>query len=49
MLRLTADEIMFLIQAVENITIKGKDASVVAKIHQKLLKEFERLAKVGSK
>ena len=48
-MRLTADEVAFLIQSVENITIKGKDALVVAKIHQKLTKEFERLIKVDSK
>tara|TARA_B100000586_G_C20064035_1_gene407626 strand:+ start:204 stop:326 length:123 start_codon:yes stop_codon:yes gene_type:complete len=36
---------MFLIQAVENSTIKGKDAALVAKIHEKLGKEFERLVK----
>ena len=41
-MRLTADEVMFLIQASENATIKGKDASIVAPIIAKLKKEFER-------
>ena len=41
-MRLSADELMFLIQASENITIKGKDAKVVAPIIVKLNKEFEK-------
>jgi len=41
-MRLTADELMFLIQASENSTIKGKDAGVVAPIIVKLKKEFEK-------
>ena len=41
-MRLTADELMFLIQASENITIKGKDAKVVAPIIVKLNNEFEK-------
>ena len=41
-MRLTADEGMFLIQASENSTIKGKDASIVAPIIAKLKKEFEK-------
>ena len=44
MLRLTADEVMFLTQAVENTAIKGKDAALVARTLEKLVKEFERLA-----
>ena len=49
MLRLIAEEVMFLIQAVENTTIKGKDASLVAKTHEKLVKEFERISDKESK
>ena len=41
-MRLTADELMFLIQASDNSTIKGKDAGVVAPIIAKLKKEFEK-------
>ena len=41
-MRLTADELMFLIQASENSTIKGKDAGIVAPIIVKLKKEFEK-------
>ena len=41
-MRLTADELMFLIQASENATIRGKDASAVAPILVKLKKEFEK-------
>ena len=41
-MRLTADEVMFLIQASENATIRGKDASAVAPILVKLKKEFEK-------
>jgi len=41
-MRLTADELMFLIQASENISIKGKDAKIVAPIIAKLNKEFEK-------
>ena len=48
-LRLTADEVMFLIQAVENTAIKGKDAALVAKTLEKLYKEFERLQVKESK
>jgi len=40
-MRLTADELMFLIQASENATIRGKDASAVAPVIAKLKKEFE--------
>ena len=48
-LRLIADEAMFLIQAVENTAIKGKDAAVVARILEKLVKEFERIQSKESK
>jgi ABC-type phosphate transport system substrate-binding protein len=41
-MRLSADELMFLIQASENATIRGKDASAVAPILTKLKKEFEK-------
>tara|TARA_R100000656_G_scaffold104032_1_gene75788 strand:+ start:773 stop:895 length:123 start_codon:yes stop_codon:yes gene_type:complete len=40
---------MFLIQAVENTAIKGKDAALVAGTLQKLIKEFERLQSKESK
>ena len=49
MLRLIADEVMFLIQAIENTAIKGKDAALVAKTLEKLYKEFERLQSKESK
>ena len=44
-MRLTADELMFLIQASENASIKGKDAKLVAPIIDKLVKEFEKKVK----
>ena len=49
MLRLTADEVMLLIQAVENTAIKGKDAALVANTLEKIVKEFERLQVKESK
>ena len=48
-LRLTADEVMFLIQAVENTAIKGKDAALVAKTLEKLYKEIRPNTKSGSR
>jgi len=42
-LRLTADEVMFIIQAIENATIKGKDSTMVSKVYEKTQKEFKRL------
>ena len=48
-LRLTIEEIMFLIQAVENTAIKGKDAALVAITLKKLVKEFEILQSKDSK
>ena len=49
MLRLIADELVFLIQAVENTAIKGKDAALVAKTLEKLYKEFKILQSKESK
>jgi len=43
--RLSDDELMFLIQASENANIKGKDAKLVAPIIDKLVKEFEKKVK----
>ena len=48
-MRLIADEVMFLVQAVENTAIKGKDAAVVARTLEKLVKEFERIQSKESK
>ena len=42
-MRLTSDEIAVILQALESITIKGKDAPIVAKVLVKLYKEFERV------
>ena len=42
-MRLIADEVMFLIRAVEETAIKGKDAALVANILIKMGKEFKRL------
>ena len=39
---LTQDDLQVLIMAVEGMTIKGKDAPVVAKIILKLSKHFEK-------
>ena len=41
-MRLIADELMFIIKAIEATTIHGKDAHLVAKILEKLNKGFER-------
>jgi len=43
--RLSDNELMFLIQASENANIKGKDAKLVAPIIDKLVKEFEKKVK----
>jgi len=42
-LRLTADELVIIVTAIENSAIKGKDAPIVAKVLVKLYKEFERV------
>jgi len=41
-MRLTADELMFIIKAIQATTIQGKDAHLVAKILDKVGKGFER-------
>lgn len=42
-------EIYFLQQASENVTVKAKDARVVANLMDKINKEFERLQKAEEK
>jgi len=41
-LRLTADELMFLIQAIEASHITGKDALMVGKLLEKIKKQFKK-------
>jgi len=41
-LRLTADELMFIIQAVEACHITGKDALMVGKLLEKIKKQFNK-------
>jgi len=48
-MKLDINEVHFVQQAVNNVTIKGSDAPVVATIIDKLGKEFERLQKLEEK
>jgi hypothetical protein len=48
-MKLDLTEIYFLQQASENVTVKAKDAKVVADLMDKLNKEFERLQKIEEK
>ena len=42
-MRLTTDEIMVIIKALESITIKGKDAPLVAGVIKKVQSHFEKM------
>jgi len=48
-MKLDLTEIYFLQQASENVTVKAKDAKVVADLMDKLNKELERLQKIEEK
>ena len=48
-MKLEINEVHFVQQAVNNCTIKGVDAPVVATLIEKLSKEFERLQKLEEK
>ena len=49
-MRLTADELMFIIKALQACTIQGKDAEMLVKIMNKVGKGFERqVAKENTK
>lgn len=48
-MKLDLTEIYFLRQASENVTVKAKDAKIVANLMDKLNKEFERLQKIEEK
>jgi hypothetical protein len=48
-MKLDLTEIYFLQQASENVTVKAKDAKIVANLMDKLNKEFERLQKIEEK
>ena len=48
-MKLELSEVHFLRQAVDNVTIQGKDATGVAVIIDKLSKEFIRLQKAEDK
>lgn len=48
-MKLDINEIHFVQQAVNNVTIKGSDAPVVAVLIDKLGKEFVRLQKLEEK
>lgn len=41
-MRLTSDELMFILKSLEVITIQGKDASMLAKLIDKVGKAFEK-------
>jgi len=41
---LSQDDLQVIIVAIENMTIKGKDASVIAKLLLKISKAFEKSA-----
>ncbi len=43
-MRLTADELMFLIQAIEATHITGKNALMVGKLLERVKKQFKRQA-----
>jgi hypothetical protein len=48
-MKLEIKEVYFLKQAIEQVTIKASDASVVAKTIDKLDREFSRLQKLEEK
>ena len=48
-MKLNLTEVYFLQQASENVTVKAKDAKVVANLMDKLGKEFEKLQKIEEK
>jgi hypothetical protein len=48
-MKLDLTEVYFLQQASENVSVKAKDAKVVADLMEKLKKEFDRLQKIEEK
>jgi len=48
-MKLEIEEVFFLKNAAESVTVKGKDAKVVSSSIVKLDKEFERLQKLSAK